>query len=408
VFPTGVGGGAATATRTPTPTPTLSPTATVTGTRTPNGSPTPTALGEQETPDPNEEDDPGSIPIDGGNGQARPQWVRPMPTIGNISGDLDVILTNIALGGFSLMLLFLSAEIFNQTIEENEEDIKRTAKKYFGPVVAIGEGIGGFWDSLFGHRHLLATLAAAPIVLLFAALLYMFQEPGFGFNDRTLVMLVSILLSVAFLTYAFDGLQVLLAKSQGVNAVLKLFPVGVLIAAVCLALTRVGGIHPGLIYGFIAASVVVGERQLSKDQEGFNVFVPAMLLLLVSLGVWLLLDPLRDLAEDNESWIAAVPEAVAVGIFVGAVSGIFMQMIPMKFMDGYKLIKWSKLAWALTAGLAAFLFWHVMINTSRSDFNAVGETESAVAMIAMASCFLATVALYTFFRFRQAMVGEAA
>lgn len=331
-----------------------------------------------------------------------------MPTIGNISGDLDVILTNIALGGFSLMLLFLSAEIFNQTVEENEEDIKKQAKKYLGPIVALGEAIGGFWDSLFGHRHLLATLVAGPIVLMIAAFIYMFQEPNFGFNERTMVLLVSLLISVGFLTYAFDGLQVLLAKRHGANAVLRLFPVGVFIAAVCVALTRLGGIHPGLIYGFIAASVVVGERKLSKEQEGFNVFVPAILLLLISLGAWLLLDPLRDLAEDNDTWLAAVPEAVAVGIFVGAVSGIFMQMIPMKFMDGYKLIQWNKLAWAVTAGLAAFLFWHVMINTSRSDFNAVGETESAVAIIAMASCFLATLALYTFFRFRQAALGSEA
>lgn len=407
VFPTAVGGVGVTPTPTRSPTPTPTPTR-ATATRTPNGSPTPTALGEQETPQPNEEGDGSGIPIDSGGGKARPDWVRPLPTIGNVNGDMDVILTNIALGGFSLMLLFLSAEIFNQTVEENEEDIKRTARKYAGPVVAVGEAIGGVWDSLFGHRHLLATLAAAPIILLLAALIYIFQEPGFGMNDQTLVLLVSLLISVGFLTYAFDGLQVLLAKSQGVNAVLRLFPVGIFLAAFCVAFTRLGGIHPGLIYGFIAASVVVGERKLTKEQEGLNVFVPAMLLLLISVGAWLLLDPLRNLAEDNDSWIAAVPEAVAVGIFVGAVSSIFMQNIPMRFMDGYKLIQWSKLAWALQAGLAAFLFWHVMINTNRSDFNAVGETAPAVAIIAMASCFLATIALYTFFRFRQAMAGQAA
>jgi H+/Cl- antiporter ClcA len=153
---------------------------------------------------------------------------------------------------------------------------------------------------------------------------------------------------------------------------------------------------------------VVGERKLSREQEGVNVFIPSMLLLLTALGAWLLLDPLRSLAEDNSTWLAAIPEAVAVGIFVGAVSSVFMQNIPMKFMDGYKLIQWSKLAWAVQAGLAAFLFWHVMINTSRSDFNAVNETAPAVAIIAMAVCFLVTVALYTFFRFRQAMVGSPA
>jgi hypothetical protein len=49
-----------------------------------------------------------------------------------------------------------------------------------------------------------------------------------------------------------------------------------------------------------------------------------------------------------------------------------------------------------------------MINTNRSDFDAVGETESAVAIIAMAVCFVITLAVYTFFRFRQAMISEPA
>ena len=95
---------------------------------------------------------------------------------------------------------------------------------------------------------------------------------------------------------------------------------------------------------------------------------------------------------------------MAAGIFVGAVSSVFMQNIPMKFMDGYKLLKWSKIAWVIQAGLAAFLFWHVMINTNRSDFNAVSETAPAVAMIAMVSCF-ATLALYLYFRYRHATLG---
>ena len=331
--------------------------------------------------------------------------MQSLPRIGDVNTSADVILTNLALAGFSLMLLFLSAEIFNQTIEENENDIKGLMRKYAGPVIAVGEGIGSVWDALFAERHMLATLAAAPIILTLAAVLYIFEEPGFGFNNQTLVLLLSVLISVAYLTYMFDGLQVFLAKTVGVKAVLRLFPVGIFVAAFCVAFTRVDGMQPGLIYGFIAASAIVGERKLTTEQDGRNVFIPSMLLLLSALVLWLLLSPLRNLAQDHSSWYSALPEAVAAGIFVGAVSSVFMQNIPMKFMDGYKLLKWSKIAWVIQAGLAAFLFWHVMINTNRSDFNAVSETAPAVAMIAMVSCFFATLALYLYFRYRHATLG---
>ena len=52
---------------------------------------------------------------------------------------------------------------------------------------------------------------------------------------------------------------------------------------------------------------------------------------------WLLVGVFRDLTDDSDSWLAAVPEGIAVGVFVGAISGMFVQMIPMRFMDGYKL-----------------------------------------------------------------------
>ena len=277
-----------TPTRTPSPTPGRSPT------------PSPTALAEQHEPDTGGGNDgQSSTPIGGTDGGDRPDWVQSLPRIGDVNTSADVILTNLALAGFSLMLLFLSAEIFNQTIEENENDIKGLMRKYAGPVIAVGEGIGSVWDALFAERHMLATLAAAPIILTLAAVLYIFEEPGFGFNNQTLVLLLSVLISVAYLTYMFDGLQVFLAKTVGVKAVLRLFPVGIFVAAFCVAFTRVDGMQPGLIYGFIAASAIVGERKLTTEQDGRNVFIPSMLLLLSALVLWLC-------SRRSETWLRTI------------------------------------------------------------------------------------------------------
>ena len=130
------------------------------------------------------------------------------------------------------------------------------------------------------------------------------------------------------------------------------------------------------------------------------IFWPALSLMVLALVSWLLLDPLRDMSEDSDSWIAALPEGIAVGIFVGAVEGMFLQLIPMRYMDGYKIWSWNKLAWLALAGLAAFLFWHALLNSERSSWDALDEATPATAIGLMAICFGLTLAVWAYFRFK--------
>ena len=83
------------------------------------------------------------------------------------------------------MLLLLSAEIFNQTVEENDEDIKAMAIKYAGPVVAVLGGIGAAWQSLFGGKGVISGLVGVSPFFSTAGLLYGFEEDGFGFNEES-------------------------------------------------------------------------------------------------------------------------------------------------------------------------------------------------------------------------------
>ena len=339
----------------------------------------------------------------------RPDFVRSVPVAGDLSGSTEVILTNLAFAGISLMLLLLSAEIFNQTVEENDEEIKRMARKYAGPVVGILGAVGTFWSSVFGGKGVMSALVGVLAVVGVAAFIFSLEEDGVGLNEQTLVMFVSLVAALLILTYWYDGGQILIAKNFGVASVIRLFPVGILIAVVSLAVTRFVGFHPGLIYGFIAAAVVVGPAGLSRDQEGHVIFWPALSLMVLALVSWLLLDPLRDMSEDSDSWIAALPEGIAVGIFVGAVEGMFLQLIPMRYMDGYKIWSWNKLAWLALAGLAAFLFWHALLNSERSSWDALDEATPATAIGLMAICFGLTLAVWAYFRFKpQPVEADAA
>jgi hypothetical protein len=363
-------------------------------------------LGEEEPPD-GDDDDPGTVIPEPRTSDNRPEFITSVLTPGDISSDAGIIATNIVLGLFTLVLMLLTAEIFNQTVEENEGWLKEWLASVFGPLRGV---FGVFADGarIVTDGRGIAGIVAPIILLALAALLYGLEEPGAGINERTAVLFLSFLAAFAVLTYVYDGGQLLVTNSYGVPGAIRLFPAGILVAVFCIAMTRIVGYTPGIIYGFIAAHTLMGGATIKDDQEGKQIFFPAIVLLTVCAGAWLLADPARELAQDNDSFWAAIPEGVAIGIFVGGLESMFFQMIPIKWMDGQKLMSWNKLAWFSITGVSAFLFWHVLLNTERESFSTLSETTPAIAILFMGLCFGLTLAFYLFCRIRNARQPFAA
>ena len=359
-----------TSTATATPATTSTGDATATATSTANGTPAATDS-SSPSPAPTEEDEPdeddgtpSGTAEPGDANDSRPDIVRSVPKAGDLSGDLGVILTNLLFGGFTLVLMLLSAEIFNQTLEENEDDIKNWFGRISGPLKGLFGLIGDIGRLITDGRGVAGILA--PVVLLaLAALLYGLEEPGYGINEQSAVIFIGFLAAFAVLTYVYDGGQLLMTNSFGIPGSIRLFPAGIFVALFCIALTRLLGFQPGIIFGFIAAHTLVAGSVITRDQEGRQIFFPAIALITICAAAFLLLGPARDLATDNDSFWAAIPEGVAVGIFVGGLEGMFFQMVPIKFMDGHRLWAWSKLVWLGVTGVLAFLFWHILLNAER-------------------------------------------
>ena len=84
----------------------------------------------------------------------------------------------------------LSSELFNKTVEENHY----TLAKWFKPVTSPFAGVWGAltksWQMSAGNSWLNA-IAPTIAVLGLAALIYGVLEPGFGFNEKSLVMIVA-------------------------------------------------------------------------------------------------------------------------------------------------------------------------------------------------------------------------
>ncbi|HVP05512.1 MAG TPA: choice-of-anchor L domain-containing protein [Dehalococcoidia bacterium] len=343
----------------------------------------------------------------GGNGRYRPDFSKSTLSVGSIDTKAGVLSTNAALAVITLMLLVLTAEVFNKTVEENQDTLKRWFAWIFGPIERAGERIGAAWNASAGQSFL-GVIGAPLAVLLIAGALYGFSQPGFGFNTESLVLFISIVATVGIITYFYNGGQILVTKRFGMNAAVRIFPAGVLVLAACIIFTRIDGFQPGIIYGFIATAIFLGGAEPDKRQNGQIIFYPVMALLGLCLVAWLLLSPARDLANDHSGWLSALPEGIAVGVFVGGLEGTFFQMIPIRYMDGHKIYSWNKAAWALAAGATAFMVWEILLNKERSNVSAISSGTPLVVIIAMAICAFLSFAFYGFFRFRNEVLGAEA
>lgn len=238
------------------------------------------------------------------------------------------------------------------------------------------------------------------VVLGLAAILYALEDPSFGFNSSTVVLTLSFLATFVVLTYVYDGGQLLVTNRYGMPGAIRVFPAGVALAVIFVALTRVQGFQPGLVFGFVAAHTLTAPVAMTREQGGHQILWPALALLAVSVAAWLLASPARDLAEGGDSMWAALPEGIAIGIFLAGIESLFLSMIPIKFMDGYKLIAWNKFAWFGVVAASGFLFWHAMMNQERDSLDALGQAGTTTIIILMASALFIAGATNMFFRIR--------
>lgn len=327
-----------------------------------------------------------------------PKVVRAVPDVGEISFSPTVVSTNFGLALITLTLLILAAVVFNETLEENEQRVHGILKSVAAPFAGLFAGFGGAASGFGKLPRWARTIVPTLLALALAAALYGLEEPGSGLNQKSLVLFVSYLGAFAVVTYAWDGTQALVCRRFGVPAVVRVFPMGVLVAVVAVALTRILGFQPGLMYGFVAANAIVAPATLTAEQEGKKALWSSIVLLSLCAVAWALVGPLRTVSQDHSGFWAAVPEGIAVGLFVSGLEGLFFQMIPIEFLDGRKLFDWNKGAWLVITLISGFLFWEALLNDDQQSLSALEQTKTIIALVVCLACLVATIALWLFFR----------
>jgi hypothetical protein len=339
----------------------------------------------------------------------RPEIVQSVPDPTQISTEPDVIGTNVLFSVIFAIVILLSSQIFNETIEDNNKEIERFAKRYVRPLGAPFNSLRATWRSAFANNQQYSATAAIMVVLAATALVYGFLEPGFSLDKDGIILLISIVVALGAVTYAYSGMEARVTERRyKLPSGVRVYPVAFGIAIVSVVLSRFINFHPGVIYGFVASNVVLGVGDLAIRQKGQAVFLAAIALLATFGLAWAVMIPAREWAESDANPLAVILEASSTLIVVGAIESLAFTMVPIEFTHGIKVWRWSKVAWFGIAIVAAFLFWHVLLFQDNAGFKSVEHGKTAGAFIALGVCVGLTAGAWGFFKYRKSQAEKRA
>src|SRR5690606_23814946 len=201
--------------------------------------------------------------------------------------------------------------------------------------------------------------------------------------------------AVAFVlvTAAQQGTQLLyVARWWGVRCHVGPVPGFLLLGAVGVVLSRALGLEPGLVLGTLIAFRTA--RPLREDEEGPAVALAATALTALGGAAWIVREPLVALAGEPGTFL---PDTVATALTATAVSSaanLLFALVPLSFLPGAALLRWSPGLWALFACIGGFAFVHLAI---RPSSDALGGGAGALGVL-LGVYLLGAAALWAWLR----------
>ena len=219
---------------------------------------------------------------------------------------------------------------------------------------AQGAHKGGRWE-----REKIAFV----LVLVAGALLGAFLDPSFGANARTVLSFMSILVAMVFgvfLSGLVTGGYHRARKHGKVPFKFEALPGGLVVAAVCVLISRGTGFAPGYLYGIVCG--VGYTRKLAKNEEGHLVALGAAAKVVLAVAAWAAWSAItRDASKPGTFFGTVLVDDFLASLFVSGMVGTVLSLFPLRFMPGHKLKQWHTGVWALTFGVSFFLLVQVLL-----------------------------------------------
>jgi hypothetical protein len=316
----------------------------------------------------------------------RSQLVESILTPGQVSFAPKLVGENALLALLFVFLVALPSTIFNSTLTANYGRVTRRFRR-----VRVRHGRV---ETSVNHLPGGVLLVGFSVV---GALIYGFLDPEFGFNQTTLVLVGALAVALIVVTGFFELLRVMYLQRRRRRARLVSYPLALVMAIILVALSRLGHIQPGYVFGLTCALVYVDP--VAEPEEGRSIMLAALTLLGISFAAWFAWIPVHDAASVAHPGVSSVFfDAVLATIWICGLQSIIFGLLPMRFLYGEKLAAWSWIRWFAVYGLTTFIFVHVLVHPSSGRYGGSPHA-SLLSMLVPFFAFTAfAVAFWGWFR----------
>jgi hypothetical protein len=252
-----------------------------------------------------------------------------------------------------LLLVGFPAELLESTIRSNYD-------RAFGWLVRLRRRTGRMLAPL--TRALSHRWVGTILTVLAAAILLGFADPGFGFTGASLRLVLAMVISVVAINVGLSLIVMRVARRAfDVRAALQPMPAALAIVALSVLVSRLAGISPGFLFGVVLGVAFARELRLRDDARlgllGVGLTIAAGLLAWLGYGI------ASAVASGEGFWNNLIIECLAA-ITLEALGTLIVALLPIEFLDGRTIFRWSKLAWAGSYALAALVFVVVVLPLS--------------------------------------------
>lgn len=246
-----------------------------------------------------------------------------------------------------LLLVGLPAELLESTIRSNYD-------RAFGWLARLRRRVGRMFAPL--ARALANPWVGSAVTILAAAILLGFADPDFGFTGASVRLVLAMILAVVSINIGISVVVMKVARRAfDVGAMLKPMPAALAIVGISVLVSRLAGISPGFLFGIVLGVAYARELRLRDDARlgvlGVGLTIAAGLIAWLGYG-------LATAIASGPGFVNNLVIEALAAITLEALGTLVIALLPIEFLDGRTIFRWSKLAWAglYTLTLLVFLF----------------------------------------------------
>lgn len=292
-------------------------------------------------------------------------------------------------GGAAILLMLLLAfpsQLFNATLDENYEEVRG----WFGFIRPLSEVV-----TKVNQRLML------PLFLILGGVLYALLSPDVGLNLSSLALVLGLVVALAFMAvgFALPTLAYFRLRFRD-HGQLLVMPGTLLVAAVCIAASRLAHFQPGYLYGVLM--VFVFQNEIDERGRGRLAAASGLFVLGLAMIAWFAWVPVSGASMGSGAGFWSIlAESALSGAFLIGLEATLVNLLPLRFLDGQKIFAWSRVVWGALFSLALFVLIYVLLQPGTGYVHHTGQASFIGAVVLFVAFGLFSILFWSYFRFRR-------